>query len=66
MFYKSICWEESNRDVQFEVKRDERNDLKDLQKYCSLKEDGKLGSMEYPTFPDLPELPEYPQYRDKR
>ena len=65
---KSICWEEYNRDVsQFEVKRDERNDLKekyyeDRNKYESLKEDGKLGSMEYPTFPDLPELPEYPQY----
>ena len=65
---KNICWEEYNRDVtQFEIKRDARNDIKekyyeDRSKYESLKEDGKLGSMEYPTFPDLPELPEYPEY----
>ena len=65
---KNICWEEYHRDVnQFEIKRDARNDIKekyyeDRSKYESLKEDGKLGSMEYPTFPDLPDLPEYPEY----
>ena len=65
---KNICWEEYNRDVnEFERQRDKQNELKekyyeDKSKYESLKEDGKLGSMEYPTFPDLPDLPEYPEY----
>tara|TARA_B100000963_G_C22440019_1_gene586130 strand:- start:145 stop:573 length:429 start_codon:yes stop_codon:yes gene_type:complete len=65
---KSICWEEYNRNVtQFEVKRDARNDIKEKyyetrNAYESKKEEGKLGSMEYPEFPDLPDLPEYPEY----
>ena len=65
---KNICWEEYNRDVnEFERQRDKQNELKekyyeDKSKYESLKEDDKLGSMEYPSYPDLPELPEYPEY----
>ena len=65
---KNICWEEYNRDVnEFERQRDKQNELKekyyeDKSKYESLKEDCKLGSMEYPSYPDLPELPEYPEY----
>ena len=60
---KNICWEEYNRDVnEFERQRDKQNELKekyyeDKSKYESLKEDDKLGSMEYPSYPDLPELP---------
>ena len=34
----------------------------DLSRYESLKEQGKLGSLEYPVYPDLKELPEYPKY----
>tara|TARA_B100000963_G_scaffold21219_1_gene16006 strand:+ start:1893 stop:2321 length:429 start_codon:yes stop_codon:yes gene_type:complete len=65
---KSICWEEYSRNVsEFERIRDNNYALEkkydaDLSRYESLKEQGKLGSLEYPVYPSLKELPEYPKY----
>ena len=65
---KSICWEEYSRNVsEFERIKDNNYALEkkydaDLSRYESLKEQGKLGSLEYPVYPDLKELPEYPEY----
>tara|TARA_B100000212_G_scaffold339659_1_gene318537 strand:- start:141 stop:572 length:432 start_codon:yes stop_codon:yes gene_type:complete len=65
---KSICWEEYSRNVsEFERIRDNINNLEkkyyaNLNRYESLKEEGKLGSLEYPVYPDIPPLPEYPKY----
>ena len=65
---KSICWEEYSRNVsEFERIKENNYALEkkydaDLSRYESLKEQGKLGSLEYPVYPDLKELPEYPKY----
>ena len=34
----------------------------DLNRYTTLEEQGKLGSLEYPVYPDIEALPKYPEY----
>ena len=65
---KNICWEEYNRNVsEFERIRDNNYALEkkydaDLNRYTTLEEQGKLGSLEYPVYPDIEALPKYPEY----
>tara|TARA_Y100001937_G_scaffold90834_1_gene122977 strand:+ start:101 stop:724 length:624 start_codon:yes stop_codon:yes gene_type:complete len=69
---KEFVWEKYNRDVlEWDRISSNRSEIKekyyeDKWRYDSLKEQDKLGSLEYPVYPTMPELPEYPQYPTKK
>ena len=69
---KEFVWEKFNRDVlEWDRISQNRAEIKekyyeDKWRYDSLKEQDKLGSLEYPVYPNMPELPEYPQYPSKK